>query len=104
VEAFESEKKIYLVQELMRGPTLYDRFAQNSAEDITEWHVASCVQKIARYASDAYPLETRWGNGVGFGFGATSVCCVVLANYGRDRFLEVAVFLKLCAFGNTLGR
>lgn len=48
IEAFESEKKIYLVQELMRGPTLYDRFAQNSAEDITEWHVASCVQKIAK--------------------------------------------------------
>jgi len=48
IEAFESDKKIYLVQELMRGPTLYDRFAQNSSEDITEWHVASCVQKIAK--------------------------------------------------------
>eukprot|EP00954_Amorphochlora_amoebiformis_P029467 1393198-Amorphochlora_amoeboformis.AAC.2 len=48
IEAFESEKKIYLIQEIMRGPTLFDRFAQNSEEDITEWHVAICVQKIAK--------------------------------------------------------
>jgi len=45
VEYFESEKKIYLIQELMKGPTLYERFAQS--EQIAEWHVAVCVQKIA---------------------------------------------------------
>mmetsp|Transcript_39034 Transcript_39034/g.62555 ORF Transcript_39034/g.62555 Transcript_39034/m.62555 type:complete len:402 (-) Transcript_39034:260-1465(-) len=46
VEYFESEKKIYLIQELMRGPTLYERFAEN--EQIAEWHVAVCIQKIAK--------------------------------------------------------
>eukprot|EP00954_Amorphochlora_amoebiformis_P013823 1085595-Amorphochlora_amoeboformis.AAC.1 len=35
-----------LLQELMRGPTLYHRFAQH--EYISEWHVAMCIQKIAR--------------------------------------------------------
>eukprot|EP00466_Bigelowiella_natans_P007100 jgi/Bigna1/45147/e_gw1.113.10.1 len=48
IEAFESEKKIYLIQELMRGVTLYDRFAQNHQDDITEWHVATCTMRICK--------------------------------------------------------
>ena len=46
VEYFESEKKIYLIQELMHGPTLYERFTED--QDLTEWHVAVVTQKIAK--------------------------------------------------------
>lgn len=46
VEYFESEKKIYLIQELMRGPTLYEYIS--TSEDLSEWHVAVCIQKICK--------------------------------------------------------
>eukprot|EP00471_Norrisiella_sphaerica_P010700 CAMPEP_0184503466 /NCGR_PEP_ID=MMETSP0113_2-20130426/51906_1 /TAXON_ID=91329 /ORGANISM="Norrisiella sphaerica, Strain BC52" /LENGTH=402 /DNA_ID=CAMNT_0026892963 /DNA_START=436 /DNA_END=1644 /DNA_ORIENTATION=+ len=46
IEVMESRKKIYIIQELMEGPTLYDRFLLNKG-DMCEWHIARCIHQIA---------------------------------------------------------
>eukprot|EP00467_Chlorarachnion_reptans_P008649 CAMPEP_0114490666 /NCGR_PEP_ID=MMETSP0109-20121206/2570_1 /TAXON_ID=29199 /ORGANISM="Chlorarachnion reptans, Strain CCCM449" /LENGTH=446 /DNA_ID=CAMNT_0001667311 /DNA_START=249 /DNA_END=1586 /DNA_ORIENTATION=+ len=56
-EAFESKKKIYIIQELMHGPTLYERLLKEKNE-LSEWHIARVIQQIAQ------ALEYLHGRGI----------------------------------------